>query len=275
MNDLFRKALKQQSQFGSCSGQGGRWTLNGPLEPSSNICKWALSLASGDGSGSAKDASPEVQTAVAALPTARDAPSRSPAQTPAQPSTRATWQAPSPALIGCQILAASLRQFSPNILETTFPRGSCDADVFQLYSYGGGGGAVTHRARSLSLEGPRQALPWGGRDLRVWKKISRAVEAGAASRRRAALFTQRPLGSAVTWSRAPPSSTCGSSSLPGPWGSRCGGNSRGKRRDQVGLPHLPCPASRRRRARASMPLPPGYHQRECPFYSVALRVFQA
>lgn len=52
--------------------------------------KSALSLASRDGSGSAEDASPEVQTAAAALPTARDAPSCSLAQPPEQLTTRAT-----------------------------------------------------------------------------------------------------------------------------------------------------------------------------------------
>lgn len=52
--------------------------------------KSALSLASRDGSGSAEDASPEVQTAAAALPTARDALSCSLAQPPEQLTTRAT-----------------------------------------------------------------------------------------------------------------------------------------------------------------------------------------
>ncbi|XP_043738766.1 uncharacterized protein LOC122681117 [Cervus elaphus] len=122
-----------------------------------------------DGSGSAEDASPEVQTPVAALPTARDAPSRSPAQTPEQLTTRAT-----------------------NILETTFPRGPCDADFFLLYSYGGWGEGEVPSSLSVLGGGLGRLCPGRARPPGVKENIPRCGGGGSEPPPGRPLYTEAP-----------------------------------------------------------------------------------
>ena len=263
------------SQFGSCRGQDRRWTLQGPLKPSSNICKWTVSAVTGQWGRfgecwGRQSRSPDGRSSVAHS-SRRPLPQPSPDSRAADHTGHVTSSKPGanwlPKLRGLPPTVAQ-KYFGNYVSQRVLRRGFLSA----LFLRGAGGGGEV--PSSLCLWGTSAGAAPGGRDLRVWKYPA-LWRRGTASRRRAALFAQRPLGSAVTWSRAPPRSRGGSSSLPALGSRGCGGNSGGKRRDRVGFPHQPRPTSRRRRAQASVRLPPGYHQRECPFYSVVLRVFQA